>query len=49
MDTDLKKGLKNRSPAAVDASMKLPSKNIDKDSTRGKVAPNPNPLGPREA
>lgn len=49
MDTELNKGLKNRSPAETDASMKLPAKNIDKDATRSAVAPNPRPLGPREA
>lgn len=48
-DTDLHKGLKSRSPMAVDASMKLPTKNINEDATRSAVAPNQKTLGPRTA
>ena len=47
MMKDLHEGLKDRSPAPVDASMKLPGKNIDQDATRSAVAPNQKPLGPR--
>lgn len=49
MNGDLHAGMKNRSPEPVDASMKLPGKNIDMDSTRSKVAPQPKELGPRTA
>ena len=49
MDTDPFKGLKDSSPPAVDASQKLPAKNIDSDSTRSSPAPTPKTLGPREA
>jgi hypothetical protein len=47
-ETDLLKGLKNRSPSSSDASTKLPPKNIDSDATRSKVA-HGHTLGPRNA
>lgn len=47
MMKDLHEGLKDRSPAPVDKSMSLPGKNIDKDSTRSAVAPQPKSMGPR--
>ena len=49
MDTDLHKGLKNRSPSPSDASMKLPGKNIDSDAIRSATAKTPATLGPRTA
>jgi hypothetical protein len=49
MDSNPFKGLRDSSPPAVDASQKLPGKNIDQDSTRSATAPTPKTLGPREA
>lgn len=49
MESNLLKGLKNKSPSSSDASTKLPGKNIDSDSTRGSTAPTPRTLGPRTA
>lgn len=49
MDTDLHKGLKNRSPSPSDSSTKLPGKNIDSDALRSGTAKTPPTLGPRNA
>jgi hypothetical protein len=48
-DTNLHKGMTNRSPKATDASTRLPGKNIDSDATRGSTAKTPRTLGPRNA
>lgn len=45
----LKKGLKNCSPKAADASTKMPTKSVNADATRKSVAKATNNLGPREA
>ena len=47
--SDLLSGLKTRNPPASDKSMRLPGHSIDSDATRGKTAPTPKTLGPREA
>lgn len=49
MESNLHKGLTNRSPKACDKSMSLPGKSIDNDSVRTAVAPNQKTLGPRDA
>lgn len=46
---NMHEGMKNKSPKACDASMKLPGKSIDKDAMRSKTAPTPRTLGPRDA
>lgn len=46
---DMLKGLTNKAPAPVDASMKLPGKNINEGATRDGVAATPKTLGPRTA
>lgn len=48
-DTNLHKGMTNRSAKASDASTRLPGKNIDQDATRSGVAKTPRTLGPRNA
>lgn len=47
--TDLHEGLKDRSPKAVDASMKLKGGSVNDEPTRSSVAATPPTLGPREA
>lgn len=42
-------GMSNKSPKAVDESMRPPSGSVDSDTTRSGVAPTPRTLGPREA
>lgn len=47
--TNLKDGLKNRSPKASDASTKYSGGSVNNDTTRSSVAPTPKSLGPRTA
>lgn len=49
MDSDILKGMTNKSPKATDASTRLPPKNIDSDAVRSGVASSPKTLGPRTA
>ena len=43
------KGMKDRSPKAVDASMKCKGGSVNGEPTRKGTAPTPKTLGPREA
>lgn len=49
MKDSMHAGMTNRSPKAVDASMKPPSGSVNSDPTRKAVAPTPPTLGPRTA
>jgi hypothetical protein len=42
-------GMKVRSPAAVDASMKCKGGSVNSESTRSSTAATPKTLGPRES
>lgn len=43
------KGMKDRSPEPVDASMKPKGGSVNNDTTRKETAPTPSTLGPRAA
>ena len=47
--SDMHAGMANRSPKAVDASMKPGSGKVDNGAVRPSVAPTPKTLGPRDA
>lgn len=46
---DMHKGMKTKSPPAMDASRAAPKQNINKDATRSSTAKNQASLGPRSA
>lgn len=48
-DLSLHGGLSRKNPPGVDSSMGCKGPSVNAGSTRGKVAPNPKPLGPRTA
>ena len=43
------KGMKDRSPQPVDASMRCKGGSVNNDTTRKETAPSPGTLGPRVA
>lgn len=45
--TNLHSGLTRKAPAGVDKSMSMKGGSVDKDTTRGSVAPSPKTLGGR--
>ncbi len=47
--SNMHSGLTNKSPKAVDASMKCKGGSVDSDTTRDKVAPSPSTIGGRVA
>lgn len=47
--SDMLSGLKNRSPEAVDASMKPASGSVNSEPTRKETAPQQETIGPRTA
>lgn len=46
---NMHKGMSRKSPAGVDSSMKPMGGSVDSGATRGKTAPTPRTLGPRDA
>jgi|HubBroStandDraft_3_1064219.scaffolds.fasta_scaffold00993_7 hypothetical protein len=43
------KGMKDRAPQPVDASMRCKGGSVNNDTTRRETAPTPKTIGPREA